>query len=63
MNPGLWLFNAGVDFDITPQAAGDQQRQLPLFDKTNVLQQFLFQEGIDRYIGVDLCTGSSTGRC
>ena len=57
VNPGLWLVNAGADFDITPSLRSINNANFLWFDKTNVLRQFLFQDGIDREIGLDLSTG------
>jgi hypothetical protein len=51
VNPGLWLVNAGVDFDITPRFRIVNNANL-----TNVLEQFVFQSDIDRDIGADLST-------
>jgi hypothetical protein len=57
VNPGLWLVNAGVDMDITPQLRSINNANFLWFDKTAVLRQFVFQDGIDREIGLDLSTG------
>ncbi len=57
VNPGLQLFNVGVDFDLTPRLRMINNANLLFFDKTNVLEQFLFDGNIDREIGVDLSTG------
>ncbi|HEX3148440.1 MAG TPA: hypothetical protein VHR66_10175 [Gemmataceae bacterium] len=57
VNPGLWLVNAGIDFDITPSLRSINNANYLWFDKTAVLRQFLFQGGIDREIGVDLSSG------
>ncbi|MCE9532376.1 MAG: hypothetical protein K8T89_14835 [Planctomycetes bacterium] len=57
VNPGLWVLNAGVDFDLTPKLRMVNNANFLWFDKTNVLEQFTFQGKIDREIGVDLSTG------
>jgi hypothetical protein len=57
VNPGLWLVNAGVDLDITPRLRSINNANFLWFDKTNVVRQFVFQEGIDRELGLDLSTG------
>lgn len=57
VNPGLWLVNAGVDLDITPECRSINNANFLWFDKTNVLRQYVFQEGIDREIGLDLSSG------
>jgi hypothetical protein len=57
VNPGLFLFNLGVDFDLTPKLKMVNNVNFLWFDKTNVLEQFLFQDHIDRFIGVDMSMG------
>lgn len=57
VNPGLFLVNAGVDFDITPKLRMINNANFLWFDKTAVLEQFTFQPNIDREIGTDLSTG------
>ena len=57
VNPGLWVLNAGVDFDVTPKFRVVNNASFLLFDKTNVLEQYVFQGLLDREIGVDLSTG------
>ncbi|HLW67945.1 MAG TPA: hypothetical protein VKS79_21690 [Gemmataceae bacterium] len=57
VNPGLWLVNAGMDFDITPKLRSINNVNYLWFDKTAVLQTFLFDSKIDRNIGTDLSTG------
>jgi hypothetical protein len=57
VNPGLWLVGAGADFDITPRFRSVNNVNALFFDKTNVLETFVFQSNIDRYIGTDISTG------
>ncbi len=57
VNPGLQLFNAGVDMDLTPKLRMINNANFLMFDKTNSLEVFLFDGHIDREIGVDLSTG------
>ena len=57
VNPGLFLVNAGVDFDLTPKLRSINNVNFLWFDKTAVLEQFLFQPKLDREIGTDLSTG------
>ena len=57
VNPGLWLINMGVDFDVTPKLRIVNNANYMMFDKTNVLEQFVFQGKIQREIGVDLSSG------
>jgi hypothetical protein len=57
VNPGLHLINFGIDVDLTPKIKMINNINLLWFDKTNVLEQYVFQERIDRYIGTDLSMG------
>lgn len=57
VNPGLILGNAGIDFELTPKLRLVNNANVLWFDSVNVLQQFLYQEHINRFIGVDLSTG------
>jgi hypothetical protein len=57
VNPGLILPTFGMDFELTPKLRLFTNYNLLWFDKTNVLQQFLFQGNIDRFIGADLGWG------
>lgn len=57
VNPGLWLVNGGIDLDITPKLRSINNLNFLWFEKTNVLEQFLFQDKLDREIGFDLSSG------
>jgi hypothetical protein len=57
VNPGLQLFNLGVDFDITPKLRLVTNANLLWFDEVAVLQTFTYQNAIHRFIGTDLSTG------
>lgn len=57
VNPGLLLPTAGLDLDLTPKLKSINNFSLLWFDKTNVLEQFLYDGRIDRMIGADLSTG------
>jgi hypothetical protein len=57
VNPGSWLGNLGADFDVTPRFRIINNANVLFFDKTAVLEQFLFQRKISRFIGVDLSSG------
>jgi hypothetical protein len=57
VNPGLQLFNLGVDFDLTPKLKMINNYNLLWFDKTASLETFVFQGNIDRFIGADLSMG------
>jgi hypothetical protein len=57
VNPGLWLINTGVDFEVTPRLRSINNANVLFFDKTNSLETFVFQSDIERFIGVDLSSG------
>jgi hypothetical protein len=57
VNPGLYLFNLGIDFDLTPKLKLINNCNFLWFNKTQTLEQFVFQEHIRHYIGVDLSAG------
>jgi hypothetical protein len=57
VNPGLWLVNAGVDFDLTPKLRMINNINFLWFDETAPLETFLFDGNIRRYIGMDISTG------
>ena len=57
VNPGMFIANAGVDFEITPKLRMVNNGSFLWFDKTNVLETFTFQPKIDREVGTDLSTG------
>jgi hypothetical protein len=57
VNPGLQLVNLGLDADLTPKLRSINNVNWLWFDKTNVLERFVFQGNVARFIGVDLSTG------
>ncbi len=57
VNPGLILPTFGMDFDLTPKCKLITNFNMIWFDKTSVLEQFLFQGNINNFIGFDLGTG------
>ena len=58
VNPGLELFNLGMDFEITPKLRLISNVNFLWFDCTNVLEQYTFQADIHRYIGTDMSLGA-----
>ena len=58
VNPGLHLWNFGVDGDITPKLKVISNLNFLWFDQTEVLEQFVFQDGIHPFIGTDFSIGS-----
>jgi hypothetical protein len=57
VNPGLLMPTVGMDYDLTPKLKMITNYSLLWFDQTNVLEQFLFDGAIDRFIGADLSWG------
>jgi hypothetical protein len=57
VNPGLWLFNAGADFDVTPKWRAFLNANYLRFDRTEPLEIILFQRPIRHSIGTDLGAG------
>ncbi|HLN30182.1 MAG TPA: hypothetical protein VK395_20735 [Gemmataceae bacterium] len=57
VNPGLFLVNGGMDFDITPKLKMINNLNFLWFDQTESLQMLTFQSHINNYIGADLSTG------
>src|SRR5262249_6735487 len=57
VNPGLLLPSLGVDLDLTPRLRMVNNLNFLWFDQTNVLEQYLFQARIHRFIGYDLSVG------
>lgn len=58
VNPGLHLINFGVDADLTPRWRTIANANLLWFDKTDVLDAFVFQPEIRPFIGADLSIGT-----
>jgi hypothetical protein len=53
VNPGLFLYNAGVDADITPRLRAFLNLNLIRFAKTESLELLLFQRPIHAGVGAD----------
>jgi hypothetical protein len=58
VNPGLQLFNLGVDADLTPRCKVIANGNLLWFNQTEVLETLVFQDNIDTFIGADLSIGA-----
>jgi hypothetical protein len=56
VNPGLQLVNFGIDFDVTPRLRFVNNANYLWFDKTQVLETYVFQSNINKAIGCDLST-------
>ncbi|HUN61188.1 MAG TPA: carboxypeptidase-like regulatory domain-containing protein [Candidatus Sulfotelmatobacter sp.] len=57
VNPGIFLVNAGADFDITPKLKGFANYNFLRFMRTEPLEYVLFQAPIHHTIGSDLGLG------
>jgi Carboxypeptidase regulatory-like domain len=57
VNPGIFIANAGADFDITPKLKGFANVNFLRFNRTEVLQDILFQSPIRHTIGTDFGVG------
>ena len=57
VNPGLHLFNAGMDFEVTPKLRLITNANYLFFDHTSVLETYTFQRNLSRSIGTDLSMG------
>jgi len=53
VNPGLFVYNAGVDLDITPKLRGFVNLNLLRFARTEPIELLLFQSNIHAGIGAD----------
>jgi Carboxypeptidase regulatory-like domain len=57
VNPGIYVFNAGADFNLTPKLRATVNANYLRFDRTEPLQIVLFQSGIRHSIGTDCGIG------
>lgn len=57
VNPGIFLANAGADFDITPKLRGFVNLNYLRFERTEPLEFLLFQSPIHHAIGEDAGIG------
>lgn len=58
VNPGLHLFNLGVDSDITPKLKLIHNTNFLWFNQTEVLETYLFTGEVRNFIGTDLSLGA-----
>lgn len=57
VNPGLHLFNLGLDADITPRLKSINNCNFLWFDKTETLETYLFTGKVRGFIGTDISSG------
>jgi hypothetical protein len=58
VNPGIFLVNAGADFEITPKLRAFANVNYLRFERTEPLELLLFQAPIRHGIGVDYGIGA-----
>lgn len=58
VNPGIFIYNLGLDADITPKVRLINNVNFLWFHKTEILERYVFQDDIQHDIGVDLSTGT-----
>jgi carboxypeptidase family protein len=59
VNPGVRVYNAGIDADLTPKLRGFVNFNYLQFDRTQTLSNLLFQSNVHRSIGADSGIGIS----
>ena len=57
VNPGLFLYNVGMDIELTPRWKAILNATYLQFADTEVIQRVLFDDRIDREIGMDYSIG------
>ena len=57
VNPGIYVFNLGADFDVTPKLRAFVNSNYLRFDRTEPLELLLFQRPIRHGIGTDVGAG------
>ena len=57
VNPGIWIYNLGVDAEVTPAVKAVFNANYLRFDRTESLEYVLFQPGVRHEIGYDLSLG------
>jgi len=53
VNPGIFIYNGGLDVELTPKLRGVVNLNLIRFDKTEPLELVLLQAPISKAVGVD----------
>lgn len=57
VNPGLHLYNLGIDADITPRLRSINNTNFLWFDETSTLETYLFTGDVRNFIGTDVSSG------
>ena len=58
VNPGLFLYNLGLDAELTPKLRTTVNVSLMRFQTTQPLRRVLFQDAVSRDIGLDYSVGA-----
>jgi hypothetical protein len=58
VNPGLFLYNGGLDMELTPKLRTSLNVSLVRFQATETLRRLLFQDNVSRAAGVDYSLGA-----
>jgi hypothetical protein len=58
VNPGMHLFNLGMDMDLTPRLKLIHNTNFLWFDQTESLEAYLFTGNVRNYIGTDISLGA-----
>ena len=58
VNPGLMIFNAGFDAELTPRLKASTNVNVLYFVHTEVFEAVLFQSDIGRFIGTEFSMGA-----
>ena len=58
VNPGLMIFNAGFDAELTPKMKVSSNLNVLSFVHTEVFEAVLFQSDINRFIGTEFSVGA-----
>lgn len=58
VNPGIWIYNAGADFDLTPKLTAVTNFNFMRFDRTEPLELVLFQSPIHHDVGEEFDLGA-----
>ncbi len=58
VNPGLFLYNVGLDAELTPKLRTTSQREPDAIPDHETLRRVLFQDAVSRDIGLDYSVGA-----
>ena len=58
VNPGIFLYNAGLDAELTPKLRLTSNVTYAQFQSTETLRRILFQDTVSRQVGLDYSVGA-----